>query len=64
MPKEDTEKETLDEILRVMDEHLAEINSKLDDIEILLFIIALPTIIGIVILVLFFMGLLTFPWRV
>jgi len=60
MSEEDSEKETLKEILRVMDEHLAEISSKLDGIELLLFIIALPTIIGIIIIVLFLLGIITF----
>jgi len=61
--QETSEKKVLDEILAVMDEHLAEIQVKLQDIEILLFIIALPTIIALIFLLLVFTGAITFPWR-
>lgn len=61
--EEDNEKAALDEILRVMDQWFADICGKLETIEILLFIIALPTIMALIFLLLVFTGAIALPWR-
>jgi len=62
--EEATEKELLDEIVDAIDVNLADIRGKLDTIEILLFIIALPVIISFILIILLLIGSLTIPWPV
>jgi hypothetical protein len=60
--KDKNEKDLLREMLEVVDEHLAEIQDRLEIMEIFLFIIALPIIIGfIIIIILILLGISTLP---
>jgi hypothetical protein len=44
---------------KIMDDRLEQISKKLDDIRILLFVIALPTIIGVIGLIIYLLRLAT-----